>query len=135
MGLHGSPTCVLAFGDGGDCVGELIGDELGGMAAMFTMMNNARLNVGLQGVQIAEAATQQAVAYARERIQGRREGRPAAIIEFPDVRRMLMRMTAETQAARALVQDRQSELQSLMRASYEVFCLNKRNKDQYKIQR
>src|SRR3546814_1263603 len=67
------------------------------------MMNNARLNVGLQGVQMAEAATQQAVAYARERIQGRREGRPAAIIEFPDVRRMLMRMTAETQAARALV--------------------------------
>src|SRR3546814_11423165 len=76
---------------------------MGGMAEMFTMMNNARLNVGLQGVQIAEAATQQAVAYARERIQGRREGRPAAIIEFPDVRRMLMRMTAETQAARALV--------------------------------
>ncbi|MCM8731227.1 acyl-CoA dehydrogenase [Hephaestia sp. GCM10023244] len=103
MGLHGSPTCVLAFGDEGNCVGELIGDELGGMAAMFTMMNNARLNVGLQGVQIAEAATQQAVAYARERIQGRREGHPAAIIQFPDVRRMLMRMTAETQAARALV--------------------------------
>src|SRR3546814_19555247 len=102
MGLHGSPTCVLAFGDGGDCVGELIGDELGGMAAMFTMMNNARPNVGLQGVQIAEAATQQAVAYARERIQGRREGRPAALIEFPDVRRMMVRVTAETQAARAL---------------------------------
>ncbi|HVI98150.1 MAG TPA: acyl-CoA dehydrogenase [Sphingomonas sp.] len=103
MGLHASPTCVLAFGDSGDCIGELVGEELGGMAAMFTMMNNARLNVGLEGVQVAEAATQQALAYARERIQGRREGRPAAIIEFPDVRRMLMRMTAETQAARALV--------------------------------
>jgi len=72
------------------------------MAAMFTMMNNARLNVGLQGVSIAERATQLAVAYARERVQGSREGRPAAIIEFPDVRRMLLRMKAQTQAARAL---------------------------------
>ena len=103
MGLHGSPTCVLSFGDNNDCVGELIGAELGGIRAMFTMMNNARLNVGLQGVQVAEAATQAAVAYARERIQGVREGRPAAIVEHPDVRRMLMRMKAQTQAARALV--------------------------------
>ena len=103
MGLHGSPTCVLSFGDNNDCVGELIGAELGGIRAMFTMMNNARLNVGLQGVQVAEAATQAAIAYARERIQGVREGRPAAIVEHPDVRRMLMRMKAQTQAARALV--------------------------------
>ena len=103
MGLHASPTCVLSFGDHDDCVGELIGGEGGGMRAMFTMMNNARLNVGLQGVQVAEAATQQAVAYARDRIQGAREGRPAAIVEYPDVRRMLMRMKAQTQAARALV--------------------------------
>ncbi|MGN6277498.1 MAG: acyl-CoA dehydrogenase [Sphingomonas sp.] len=103
MGLHGSPTCVLSFGDNGDCVGELIGAEFGGIRAMFTMMNNARLNVGLQGVQIAEAATQAAVAYARERIQGVRDGKPAAIVEHPDVRRMLMRMKAQTQAARALV--------------------------------
>jgi alkylation response protein AidB-like acyl-CoA dehydrogenase len=103
MGLHASPTCVLSFGDNGDCIGELIGAELGGMRAMFTMMNNARLNVGLQGVQIAEAATQAAVAYARERIQGSRDGKPAAIVAFPDVRRMLMRMKAQTQAARALV--------------------------------
>ncbi len=103
MGLHASPTCVLSFGDEGNCVGELIGEEMGGMAAMFTMMNNARLNVGLQGVQVAEAATQKAAAYARERIQGRREGHPVAIAEHPDVRRMLMRMTAETQAIRALV--------------------------------
>jgi alkylation response protein AidB-like acyl-CoA dehydrogenase len=103
MGLHASPTCVLSFGDTGDCVGELIGPEMGGMRAMFTMMNNARLNVGLQGVQIAEAARQAAVAYARERIQGARDGKPVAIVEHPDVRRMLMRMTAQTQAARALV--------------------------------
>lgn len=103
MGLHASPTCVLSFGDHDDCLGELIGAEGGGMRAMFTMMNNARLNVGLQGVQVAEAATQAAVAYARDRIQGAREGKPAAIVEHPDVRRMLLRMKAQTQAARALV--------------------------------
>ena len=107
MGLHASPTCVLAFGDHDDCIGELIGGEGGGMRAMFTMMNNARLNVGLQGVQVAEAATQKAVEYARERIQSARAGGPhrdpVAIIEHPDVRRMLMRMKAQTQAARALV--------------------------------
>lgn len=103
MGLHASPTCVLSFGDEGECIGELIGAEGGGIAAMFTMMNNARLNVGLQGVQVAERATQRAVAYARERVQGARGGAPTAIIEHPDVRRMLMRMKAQTQAARALV--------------------------------
>jgi alkylation response protein AidB-like acyl-CoA dehydrogenase len=103
MGLHASPTCVLSFGDHDDCLGELIGPELGGMRAMFTMMNNARLNVGLQGVQVAEAATQKAADYARDRVQGVREGAPAAIVGFPDVRRMLMRMRAQTQAARALV--------------------------------
>lgn len=106
LGLHASPTCVLSFGDNGDCVGELIGAELGGMRGMFTMMNNARLNVGLQGVQVAERATQLAVAYARDRVQSARAGAgrdPVAIIEHPDVRRMLMRMKAQTQAARALV--------------------------------
>ena len=107
MGLHASPTCVLSFGDNDDCVGELIGEELGGIRAMFTMMNNARLNVGLQGVQVAEAATQAAVGYARERIQSARAGSPSresvAIVEHPDVRRMLLRMKAQTQAARALV--------------------------------
>ncbi|RHW17730.1 acyl-CoA dehydrogenase [Sphingomonas gilva] len=107
MGLHASPTCVLSFGDNGDCVGELIGPEHGGMRAMFTMMNNARLNVGLQGVQVAEAATQRAVAYARERVQSARASAPGAgpvaIVEHPDVRRMLVRMKAETQAIRALV--------------------------------
>ena len=103
MGLHASPTCVLSFGDNGDCVGELIGAEHGGMRAMFTMMNNARLNVGLQGVQVAEGATQKAVEYARERVQGARAGAASAIIEYPDVRRMLLRMKAQTQAARTLV--------------------------------
>jgi alkylation response protein AidB-like acyl-CoA dehydrogenase len=102
LGIHASPTCVMAFGDNGDCRGWLIGDEQAGMRAMFTMMNNARLNVGLQGVSIGERATQAAVAYARQRVQGVREGRPAAIAEHPDVRRMLLRMTALTQAARAL---------------------------------
>ncbi|WP_448658216.1 acyl-CoA dehydrogenase [Sphingomonas sp. CJ99] len=107
MGLHASPTCVLSFGDNSDCMGELIGPEHGGMRAMFTMMNNARLNVGLQGVQVAERATQRAVAYARDRVQSARAGSadkaPVAIIEHPDVRRMLMRMKAQTMAARALV--------------------------------
>lgn len=103
MGLHASPTCILSFGDHDDCVGELIGAEGGGMRAMFTMMNSARLNVGLQGVQVAEAATQTAIAYAAERIQGYRQGATTAIIDHPDVRRMLMRMKAQTQAARALI--------------------------------
>ena len=103
MGLHASPTCVLAFGEEGECVGELIGAEFGGMRAMFTMMNNARLNVGLQGVQVAERATQKAITFALERVQGARAGAASAIVEHPDVRRMLMRMKAQTQAARALV--------------------------------
>ncbi|KQU61668.1 acyl-CoA dehydrogenase [Sphingomonas sp. Leaf339] len=107
MGLHASPTCVLSFGDASDCIGELIGPEHGGMRAMFTMMNNARLNVGLQGVQVAEGATQAAVTYALDRVQSARAGGnsrdPVRIIEHPDVRRMLLRMKAQTQAARALV--------------------------------
>jgi alkylation response protein AidB-like acyl-CoA dehydrogenase len=102
MGIHASPTCVMSYGDQGECIGWLVGEENGGMRAMFTMMNNARLNVGLQGVSIAERATQAAVGYARERVQGVRKGRPARILEHPDVRRMLLRMKALTQAARAL---------------------------------
>ncbi|MGL5838926.1 MAG: acyl-CoA dehydrogenase [Sphingorhabdus sp.] len=107
MGINASPTCVLAFGEEGNCVGELIGSEFGGMRAMFTMMNNARLNVGLQGVQIAEAATQKAISFARDRVQSARAGGASkdsvAIIEHPDVRRMLMWMKAGTQAIRALL--------------------------------
>jgi alkylation response protein AidB-like acyl-CoA dehydrogenase len=102
LGIHASPTCVMSYGDEGSCLGWLIGEENGGMRAMFTMMNNARLNVGLQGVSIGERATQAAVAYARQRVQGAREGRAVAIIEHADVRRMLLRMKSLTQAARAL---------------------------------
>ncbi len=98
LGIHASPTCVMSYGDNDACQGWLIGEELAGMRAMFTMMNNARLNVGLQGVQIAERATQQALGYARERVQNGK-----AIVEHPDVRRMLLRMKALTQGARALL--------------------------------
>jgi 3-(methylthio)propanoyl-CoA dehydrogenase len=107
LGINASPTCVLSFGDDDDCTGHLIGPEFGGMRAMFTMMNNARLNVGLQGVQIAERATQAALYYASERTQSARAGRASrasvAIIEHPDVRRMLLRMKALTEGARAML--------------------------------
>jgi 3-(methylthio)propanoyl-CoA dehydrogenase len=97
MGIHASPTCVMSFGDDGGAVGWLVGEEMAGMRAMFTMMNHARLNVALQGVGIAEAATQRAVAYALERKQGGK-----VISEHPDVRRMLLRMRALTMGARSL---------------------------------
>ncbi|QJB70072.1 acyl-CoA dehydrogenase [Parasphingorhabdus halotolerans] len=107
IGIHGSPTCVMAYGENDDCIGEMIGDEFGGMKAMFTMMNNARINVGSQGVQIGERATQQAIMFAMDRVQSARAGSgskdPVAIIEHPDVRRMLLRSKALTQAARALL--------------------------------
>ncbi|WP_299323670.1 acyl-CoA dehydrogenase [Parasphingopyxis sp.] len=107
LGIHASPTCTMSFGDNDDCHGWLIGPENGGMRAMFTMMNNARLNVGLQGVQIGERATQRAVHFARERIQSARAGsgsrEPVAIVGHPDVRRMLLRMKSLTMAGRALV--------------------------------
>ena len=106
LGIHGSPTCTMIFGDNGGATGFLIGEENAGMACMFTMMNRARLAVGLQGVGIAERATQQALAYARERRQGRTAGMQATesapIIAHPDVRRMLLTMRALTQAARAI---------------------------------
>lgn len=102
MGIHASPTCVMGYGENGGATGWLVGDELGGMRAMFTMMNHARLNVGLQGVGLGERATQRAVAYALERKQGQRSGLPIRIADHPDVRRMLVRMRALTMAARAL---------------------------------
>ena len=98
MGLHGSPTAVMAY-EG--ATGWLVGEPHGGMAAMFTMMNNARLGVGVQGIGVAEAATQAAMAYASERKQGRAPG-SGAIIEHADVRRMLATMRAQTFAARAI---------------------------------
>jgi alkylation response protein AidB-like acyl-CoA dehydrogenase len=106
LGIHGSPTCTMILGDQGGAVGYLIGQENAGMACMFTMMNRARLAVGLQGVGLAERATQQALAYARERKQGRVPGMPATqsapIIAHPDVKRMLLTMRALTQAARSI---------------------------------
>ena len=106
LGMHGSPTCTMVFGDEGGAIGWLIGEENRGLNCMFTMMNNARLSVGMQGVAIAERATQHAVAYARERKQGRAPGANGSgmspIAEHPDVRRMLMTMKAQTAAARVI---------------------------------
>ena len=107
LGIHASPTCVMSYGDSDACIGELIGGENQGLKCMFTMMNSARINVGAQGVMVAEAALQKASAYARERIQSARAGSPdkapVAIVEHPDVRRMLLRMRALTEGARALL--------------------------------
>jgi len=101
MGLHGSPTAVMQY-DG--ATGWLVGPEHGGMAAMFTMMNNARLGVGVQGIGVAEGALQHAMAYAAERKQGRSPvaGGTGTILDHADVRRMLTTMKAETFAARAV---------------------------------
>ncbi len=101
LGIHGSPTCTMVYGDNGGATGWLVGEENRGLNCMFTMMNNARLAVGLQGVAIAERATQQAMAYANDRKQGRAGGN-GAIINHPDVRRMLLTMRALTAAARAI---------------------------------
>ncbi len=106
LGIHASPTCVMAYGDDQGAVGFLVGEENGGMRAMFTMMNHARLSVGLEGVAIAERSYQQALAYAHERRQGRAPGAPAgessAIIDHPDVRRMLLDMRSSISAMRGL---------------------------------
>ncbi len=106
LGIHASPTCVMAYGDNGGAIGTLIGRENEGLACMFTMMNNMRLDVGVQGVAMAERAYQHALAYARQRVQSRdvasRSPEPVAIIRHPDVRRMLMTMKALTEASRAL---------------------------------
>ena len=104
MGIHASPTCVMSFGDNDGAIGYLIGEENNGLACMFTMMNHARLEVGMQGVGISDRAYQHAVSYAKERTQGHaygHEGR-VAIINHPDVRRMLMQMRSLTEAARAI---------------------------------
>jgi alkylation response protein AidB-like acyl-CoA dehydrogenase len=97
MGIHASPTCTMVYGDNGGAIGWLIGKENEGMRCMFTMMNRARLAVGLSGVAIAERATQQALAYARDRKQGN-----STIIGYPDVKRMLLTMRALTHAARTI---------------------------------
>ena len=111
LGIHASPTCTMIYGDGrfGDepgAIGWLVGEEHRGLACMFTMMNNARLMVGVQGVGLAELALQQATTYASERRQGRAPGATGAgmslIAEHPDVRRTLLTMRALTEAARAI---------------------------------
>jgi alkylation response protein AidB-like acyl-CoA dehydrogenase len=108
MGIKASPTCVLSYGDAGEgAIGYLIGEENAGMRYMFTMMNNARLSVGLQGLSLAERAYQMALGYAAERRQGRVPGSPAGtqspIIDHPDVRRMLLTMKASIEALRGVI--------------------------------
>lgn len=106
LGIHGSPTCTMQFGDKGGAVGYLVGAENEGMKNMFTMMNNARLSVGLQGVAIAEAAYQKALSYAKERVQGvsvsKKDSGRVSIAEHSDVKRMLLSMASQVEAGRML---------------------------------
>jgi alkylation response protein AidB-like acyl-CoA dehydrogenase len=106
LGLHGSPTAVLAFGESGECHGTLLGEENKGLRNMFIMMNAARLDVGMQGVGVAERSFQHALAYAQERRQGRkpgvRTGKQVPIYEHPDVRRMLFAMKSLVEASRGI---------------------------------
>ena len=103
LGIHASPTCVMSFGDQGGAVGYLVGGPNRGLRAMFTMMNNARQGVGLQGLSLSSRSYMQAVPFAKERLQGTRsDGSRYPIIKFPDVRRLLMLMKSGTEAMRAL---------------------------------
>jgi 3-(methylthio)propanoyl-CoA dehydrogenase len=106
LGIHASPTAVMQYGDAGGAIGYVVGQENRGLEYMFIMMNLARFGVGLQGIGIAERAYQRAVSFSRERVQSRDVGAPkepsVPIIRHPDVRRMLMRMRSQTEAARAL---------------------------------
>jgi 3-(methylthio)propanoyl-CoA dehydrogenase len=138
LGIHASPTCVLIFGDdkgevGAGAVGELIGQENRGLEYMFIMMNAARFQVGMQGIAVSDRAYQHAAAYAKERVQSRAvEGSAGAvpIIQHPDVRRMLMYMRANTEAARAVAyvaagyndlahHHRDSEARTAAKAAYD----------------
>ncbi|MEA1903410.1 MAG: acyl-CoA dehydrogenase [Actinomycetota bacterium] len=108
LGIHASPTCVISFGDAGEgAVGYLVGNEMDGMRNMFTMMNAARIGVGMEGMAVSEAAFQKASTYAHERLQGRAVGSSSkdsvAIVEHADVRRMLLTMKANTEAMRSLL--------------------------------
>ena len=106
LGHHASPTCVLSFGENEGAIGELVGEPNQGLKAMFTMMNNARLNVGVQGLAISERAYQKALSFSKERIQGYSLNKnitgPVEIIKHPDVKRMLMEMKSQTEAMRGL---------------------------------
>ncbi len=110
MGLHGSSTCLINFGDNNECYAELLGEERQGMKVMFLMMNEARIGVGLQGLASGSIAYMHAVQYAKERLQGssllemKNPERPAVpIIHHPDVRRMLLWMKAQVEGMRALM--------------------------------
>ncbi len=109
LGIHASPTCVMSFGENIGAKGFLLGEENRGLACMFTMMNNARLNVGMQGVGIAERSLQQSLKYSKERKQGRhyngKSKNSVNIIEHPDVLRTLIKMESLTQASRAICYD------------------------------
>ncbi len=102
LGINASPTCVMSYGDDTGAVGFMLGQPNRGLAAMFTMMNNARLAVGLEGVGLAERAYQGAKAHAQERVQGKRDGRPARLVDHSDIQRQLSAMQAEIAAMRAL---------------------------------
>jgi len=136
LGIHASPTCVMSFGDSGDgAVGYLIGEEQQGMRYMFTMMNTARIGVGIEGVAVGERAYQRALSYAKERKQGRSVGKPPSessyIIEHPDVRRMLMTMKTYVEATRRLLyttanyvdRERHSETEEERKRASELVAL------------
>ena len=131
LGIHASPTCVMSYGDGEGALGFLVGEENGGMRAMFTMMNHARLSVGLEGVAIAERSYQQALAHAHERRQGRAPGAPAgepsAIIDHPDVRRMLLDMRSSISAMRGLAY---RNAEAIDRASHESDASQRQSADE-----
>jgi len=126
LGIHGSPTCVMQYGEKDGAIAYLVGEEGKGLRNMFTMMNNARIAVGLQGVALSERAYQHALSYARERVQcarlGDKTGTRVAIIEHPDVRRMLLTMKANTEASRALAYYAGSMLDRARRGTDAALC-------------
>lgn len=116
LGIHGSPTCVMSFGDNEGAIGYLVGEPHKGLSYMFTMMNHARQGVGLQGLSISERSYQQAAEYAKERLQGtKKDGSRFSIIKYPDVRRMLMVMKSSIEAMRGLAMVASAEID---RANY-----------------
>jgi alkylation response protein AidB-like acyl-CoA dehydrogenase len=123
IGIHGSPTCVMVYGDEAGAAGYLVGEENRGLEYMFTMMNNARLSVGLQGLSIIERAYQQARDFALDRKQGRGPDgtSPAAIVNHADVRRMLMTMRGHTEAMRALILDTMMMMDTARRHSEDSY--------------
>ncbi|WP_372738405.1 acyl-CoA dehydrogenase [Neptunomonas sp.] len=142
LGIHGSPTCTMSYGENEGAIGYLVGEPNAGLACMFTMMNDARQGVGLQGVAISERAYQHALRYAKERIQGtgvvnggrdspvRKDGR-VAIIQHPDVRRMLMLMRSGSEAMRALAYVAASEADKLKAASEQIKPVHQARLDLY----